>query len=60
MGIPVYLAPLAGITDAAMRQICLEMGECLTFTEMVSVNGLFFKNKRTNELLSLAKKITNQ
>lgn len=53
--LPVYLAPLAGITDAAMRQICIEEGNCLTFTEMVSVNGLFYKNKRTNELLSLAK-----
>ena len=51
---PVYLAPLAGISDAAMRHICLQKGPCLTFTEMVSVNGLKYQNAKTNELLSRA------
>ena len=55
MGLSVYLAPLAGITDTAMRQICLEYGDCLTFTEMISVNGLFYNNTRTKDLLHIAK-----
>ena len=55
MGLSVYLAPLAGITDTAMRQICLEYGDCLTFTEMISVNGLFYNNSRTKDLLHIAK-----
>ena len=54
MGLTVYLAPLAGITDTAMRQICLEYGDCLTFTEMISVNGLFYNNRRTKDLMRIA------
>ena len=54
MSMSVYLAPLAGITDTAMRQICLEYGDCLTFTEMVSVNGLFYNNRKTKDLLRLS------
>ena len=30
------LAPMAGVTDAAFRQICSELGAGLTCTELVS------------------------
>ena len=30
------LAPMAGVTDAAFRQVCAELGAGLTYTELVS------------------------
>ncbi len=36
----VFLAPLAGFSDYAMRSVCLSYGAGLTFTEMVSCKGL--------------------
>ncbi len=50
----VYLAPLAGITDAAMREVCIRMGADLTFTEMVSAKGLQYNNEKTKKLLDLS------
>lgn len=47
----VFLAPLAGYTDVAFRSICKEFGAGLTFTEMVSVRGLLYSPKKTQELL---------
>jgi tRNA-dihydrouridine synthase B len=46
----LLLAPLAGISDYPFRQICREFGANLTFTEMVSVDGLFFNNSFTKEI----------
>ncbi len=47
----VILAPMAGVTDKAMRQICKPYGPALMYTEMVSGKGLFYKNKKTADLL---------
>ena len=47
----IYLAPMAGITDAAFRQVALEMGAGLTYTEMVSAKGLEYGNQKTASLL---------
>ena len=47
----LFLAPLAGFSDFAMRQICLEYGAGLTFTEMVSCKGLLYDNENTKDLL---------
>lgn len=44
---PWVLAPLAGITDAAMRQLCEEQGAAMTYTEMVSSKGLYYGDKKT-------------
>lgn len=44
---PWILAPLAGITDAAMRQLCEEQGAAMTCTEMVSSKGLYYGDKKT-------------
>lgn len=49
------MAPLAGITDAAMREVCIECGAGLTFTEMVSANGIKYKNEKTKKLLDLSR-----
>ena len=47
----LFLAPLAGFSDFAMRQICLNYGAGLTFTEMVSCKGLLYDNENTKDLL---------
>ena len=36
------LAPMAGVTDAAYRQICSELGAGLTYTELVSAKALCY------------------
>ena len=36
----LFLAPMAGVTDAAFRHICREQGAALTTTEMVSAKAL--------------------
>jgi tRNA-dihydrouridine synthase B len=48
---PIFLAPMAGVTDLAFRAICAEAGCGLTYTEMVSAKGLFFNMTQTKELL---------
>ena len=45
------LAPMAGVTDAAFRHICRELGAALTCTEMVSSRGLVYNDAKTKELL---------
>ena len=52
---PFLLAPLAGVTDAAFRQICYEHGAAACYTEMVSAKGLHYKSKNTEELLYISK-----
>ncbi|MCD7729343.1 MAG: tRNA-dihydrouridine synthase [Clostridia bacterium] len=47
----VFLAPLAGYTNAVFREMCFNMGAGLTFTEMVSAKGLCYKSKASAELL---------
>ena len=47
----LFLAPLAGFSDFAMRSICLGYGAGLTFTEMVSCKGLLYNNENTKDLL---------
>jgi len=47
------LAPMAGVTDLAFRTICREYGAGLTYTEMVSVKALVYKDKKTHSLLQL-------
>ena len=47
------LAPMAGVTDLAFRQICREHGAALTVTEMVSTRALCYKDRKTPRLLRL-------
>lgn len=48
----VLLAPMAGVTDKAFRIITKPFGPSLMYTEMVSGKGLFYKSKKTAELLN--------
>ena len=43
----VFLAPLAGVTDSAFRQICRKFGCGLVYTEMVSSKALLYGDKKT-------------
>ena len=47
----IFLAPLAGYTNAVFRELCYELGAGLTFTEMVSAKGLCYKSEKTKDLL---------
>lgn len=48
---PVFLAPMAGISDYPYRQLIREMGGQLLYTEMVSSKGLVYGNERSKELI---------
>lgn len=50
---PFVLAPMAGVTDKAMRLICRRYGVGLEVTEMVSAKALHYKNKKSYELFDL-------
>jgi len=50
------LAPMAGITDSAFRQICRKYGADVVYSEMASVSALYFKPEKTLELLKFNKK----
>ncbi len=48
---PVFLAPMAGVTDGAFRKICRAMGADACVTEMVSAKALFYHNRGTENLM---------
>lgn len=50
------LAPMAGVTDSAFRQICRKCGADVVYTEMVSADGLYYDSKKTLEFLKFNKK----
>lgn len=39
---PLFLAPMAGVTDYAFRKLCREMGAAYTVSEMVSAKALCY------------------
>lgn len=45
--LPVFLAPMAGITDKPFRQICKSFGAGVVYTEFVSADGIIRENDRT-------------
>lgn len=49
----VFLAPMAGITNLPFRRICEKFEPGLVYTEMVSSKGLFYQDKKTNQLLNM-------
>ncbi|MBQ3054096.1 MAG: tRNA dihydrouridine synthase DusB [Clostridia bacterium] len=51
----IFTAPMAGISDIAYRSILKEMGAGLVFTEMVSAKALWYKDKKTKQLMLLDK-----
>lgn len=49
----IFLAPMAGITDITFRKICKRYGAGVTYTEMVSAKGLYYKDKKTASLMEI-------
>lgn len=47
----LVLAPMAGVTDLAFREICREHGADLAYTEMASAKALVYQDKKTRELI---------
>lgn len=50
-GFPLFLAPMAGVSDKIFRQLCKEYGADVLTTEFVSAEGIFRRNERTREYL---------
>ena len=50
---PIIVAPMAGISNGAFRELCFEFGAGLVYTEMVSDKAIFYNNKRTLDMLVL-------
>ncbi len=50
-----FLAPMAGVTDMAFRELCTSFGAAYTVTEMVSSKGLVMGDKKSAMLLTLGK-----
>ena len=46
---PLYLAPMAGVTDVIFRQICKELGADVMVTEFVSAEGIMQADERTRK-----------
>ena len=49
----LILAPMAGVTDLPFRLLCKEKGAGLLCMEMVSAKAILYKNKNTEELLTI-------
>ena len=50
--LPLYLAPMAGVTDSVFRRLCKEQGADVMVTEFVSADGILHRNQRTREMVS--------
>lgn len=50
--VPVVLAPMAGVTNAAYRQLCREQGAGLYVCEMITARGLVTGDMRTVDMMT--------
>ena len=48
------LAPMAGVTDRAYRELCVEFGAAYCVSEMVSSKALSFNSKKSEELMEIS------
>lgn len=48
------LAPMAGVTDRAFRELCVAFGASYVVGEMVSAKGISFNSERSKELMILS------
>ncbi|WP_373315415.1 tRNA dihydrouridine synthase DusB [Asanoa ishikariensis] len=51
---PVVLAPMAGITNVAFRQLCREQGGGLYVCEMITTRALVERNPKTFKMIAFA------
>lgn len=50
------LAPMAGVTDRAFREICIDYGAAYVVSEMVSSKGLTMHDRKSDTLMALGEK----
>ncbi len=50
------VAPMAGLTDAAFRLLCRKNGADVTYTEMISIDALYYDSKKTMKMIEFDKK----
>lgn len=55
----VVVAPMAGITNSAFRVTVKEFGAGLVVCEMISDQGIHFRNKKTLEMLHIEENRTS-
>ncbi len=48
------LAPMAGVSDRAYRELCMRFGAGCCFSEMVSSKALSFNSKKSEELMDIS------
>ena len=53
----IIVAPMAGISNDAFRQLCLEFNAGLVYTEMVSDKAIYYHNERTMEMLKIGEDV---
>jgi len=46
---PLYLAPMAGVTDVVFRELCKELGADVMVTEFISAEGIVRRDDRTRK-----------
>ena len=51
---PLFLAPMAGVTDHPFRMICKKFGAGLVYTEFVSANGIIRENEKTLNMIKFS------
>ena len=54
VGTPVVLAPMAGVTNVAFRQLCAEQGQGLYTCEMITSRGLIEGDKTSLSMVKFA------
>ena len=48
---PYFLSPMAGYTDRPFRYICKTFKAGLTVSELISINSIYYKNKKAYRLM---------
>ena len=54
LGSRVLLAPMAGVSDRAYRELCVKFGAGYCVSEMVSSKALSFNSKKSEELMDIS------
>ena len=50
----VVVGPMAGISNEAFRQLCFEFDAGLVYSEMLSDKAIYYKNKKTLDMLKIS------
>ena len=56
-GVPLVLAPLAGVSDFPFHTLCAAQGACLTYIEMLAAQPILYGNRRTREMMAVKREV---